>query len=60
MMRYGLILMIGFSLTFLLQDSFFTQSHVIVNLFLRTLFACFFLCMIWLVQNIGFSNKQSK
>lgn len=50
MIRYGLILMIGFSLTFLLQDSFFTQSHVIVNLFLRTLFACFFLCIIWLVQ----------
>lgn len=60
MMRYGLILMIGFSLTFLLQDSFFKQFHIFFNLLLRILFACFFLCIIWLVQNRGFSNKQSK
>ncbi|VEI06324.1 Uncharacterised protein [Kurthia zopfii] len=51
MFRYLIIFILGFLLTYLFKDSFFDEYNMIFSIFLRTLFALFFVFVIWLVQN---------
>ncbi len=49
-LRYAVIFLLGFLLTFIVSVDFFDQSNLVLSLFSRMIFALFFLLIIWLFQ----------
>ncbi|AOH57301.1 hypothetical protein ABE28_023390 [Peribacillus muralis] len=50
LLRYIIIFIIGFLSTFIIQDDFFNQYNLMLNIFFRITWALFFLLIIWLLQ----------
>ncbi len=60
MFRYSIILIIGFSLTFVLIGDFFSSNSVLLNITLRISFALFFSFILWLLQKKPNKTENEK
>lgn len=56
-LKYIIIFLLGFLLTFIVSVDFFDQYNLALSLFSRIIFALFFLLIIWLLQKIFYKRS---